>query len=411
MRWPKLFLYRAVKKLAALRYAPGRVRPGACVVWPPVRTESEMRWLSRWVSWYLPPQTQLCVTVPVEGALVEYAELKDYEGFADNVAIVRWPTAARQFDAILLHRMGLVEAIRALWFFDGRVQSIDRGFWDVEESLAFENIFRTQQTKSLSVLRDRLAEVSLENYARLFQTYHGSEQAFVFATGPSLRNAFKLRFRGDELTIICNSIVKDRELLEHIRPKILTFADQVFHFGPSDYAVAFRHDALRVIQEYQCKCIVPEDRALLLALHYPEIVDDIIAMPLGRQLNFPTPGVLYVEPTENIMTLFMIPVASALARKVYFCGADGRTPGERYFWQHDDRAQYQSLLQNAVEWHPSFFRDRHMEAYYSKHCDTLERQLVYGEARGIHYISLTRSKIPALAQRYAADALDMHPQQ
>ena len=41
-----------------------------------------------------------------------------------------------------------------------------------------------------------------------------------------------------------------------------------------------------------------------------------------------------------------------------------------------------------------------MGVYYQKHCETLERQLRYGESQGIQYMALTASRIPALAARY-----------
>ena len=300
----------------------------------------------------------------------------------------------------MLRRGSCLEAVRALWRFNRPLQIIDNRFWDVEESLAFEHMFRAQQTPALMALRARLAEVSVANYAQLFLTYKESRRAFVFGTGPSLQQAFAVKFHSDDLTIACNSMVKDRELLAHIRPKVLTFADQVFHFGPSNYAATFRRDALQMLQEYQCKCIMPLDRAMLFALHHPEIAEYLIAIPFGSTLNFPTPEHIFVQPTENIMTLFMVPVASALAKEVYFCGADGRNPNERYFWRHDSKAQYHSLLDDAFAWHPSFFRDRRMGAYYQQHCETLERQLRYGESQGIRYVALTASRIPALAARY-----------
>jgi hypothetical protein len=400
MPLPNTLQYQAIKKLRVLSSFRPISNSHACITWPPLRTNDEIRWLSRWLAWYLPPQTQIGITVPIKEDSFSLAETIHPQAFATNVTLTKWPMTSRRFDSVLLHRAAVAEAIRALWLFKGQLQIIDKEFWDVEESLAFENIFRVHQTQKLRALREQLEKVSLRNYTQLFQMYEGSERAFVFATGPSLRRALETGFQGDELTIGCNSIVKDRELLAHIRPKILTFADQAFHFGPSDYAAAFRRDALRVLQDYRCKCIVPVDRAILLALHYPEVVDHVIAMPFGSTLNFPTPARFFVQATENIMTLFMVPVASALAKQVCFCGADGRTPGEHYFWRYDSQAQYQSLLQNVTEWHPSFFRDRHIDMYYKQHCETLERQLRYGESRGIRYVALTPSQIPALAQRY-----------
>jgi len=402
MRLLRFLRYRVIKKLVACSRLQNSSGLSECLVWPPLRHKEEARWLSRWLSWYIPPQVQLDITVPIEGNkenLIRTA-LSQNSTFASNVTLVQGPITAQHFATLLLRRATISESIQALWRFNSQLQIIDNRFWDVEESLAFEHIFRTQPTPALMTLRARLAEISVTNYRQLFQSYTGSRRAFIFGTGPSLQKALAVEFQPDDLTIACNSMVKDRELLAHIRPKILTFADQVFHFGPSNYAAAFRRDALQMLQEYRCKCIMPLDRAMLFALHHPEIAEYLIAIPFGSTLNFPTPEHFFVQPTENIMTLFMVPVASALAKEVYFCGADGRQPNERYFWRHDSKAQYHSLMDDAFEWHPSFFRDRRMGTYYDKHCETLERQLRYGESQGIRYMSLTPSQIPTLATRY-----------
>jgi hypothetical protein len=99
------------------------------------------------------------------------------------------------------------------------------------------------------------------------------------------------------------------------------------------------------------------------------------------------------------MTLYMLPVASAIAEEVYVIGADGREKNEHYFWKHHETTQYGDLLSSVRDAHPSFFRDRNYNAYYEEHCRTIEELMRYGESHGVRYHSLTPSRIPALANR------------
>ena len=67
----------------------------------------------------------------------------------------------------------------------------------------------------------------------------GSPTAYLVATGPSAREALDIDM-SDGVRIVCNTAILDDELMDHVRPHIVTFADPIFHFGPSTYAHAFQ---------------------------------------------------------------------------------------------------------------------------------------------------------------------------
>jgi hypothetical protein len=243
---------------------------------------------------------------------------------------------------------------------------------------------------------------SSSNFERLEERFADTEKAFVFATGPSLDDAYDYEFPDDSLKIICNSIVKDDELLDHIDPDVLTFADPVFHFGPNRYADTFRRDAVETLKEYDCVAAVPARDRPLLTGHYPNLETQAIGFETVDEPTpvFPTSDRLEVVGTGNIMTLFMLPVASALADSIYILGADGREESESYFWEHNDSAQYDDELMNAVaDAHPSFFRDRIYEDYYDQHVEILGNMIEFGERHGKEYNTLTHSYVPCLADR------------
>ena len=99
------------------------------------------------------------------------------------------------------------------------------------------------------------------------------------------------------------------------------------------------------------------------------------------------------------MTLLMMPLAFSLAPRIAILGADGREPGETYFWKHDPQSQLTEQMKAARECHPAFFAKRDYEDYYESHCQVIERQVSEIERLGGEVSSLTPSFIPALRAR------------
>jgi hypothetical protein len=194
--------------------------------------------------------------------------------------------------------------------------------------------------------------------------------------------------------------VKNEEFLEYINgPDLLVFSDPVFHFSPCEYSAQFRDNIIEVVRKYKCFVTIPNDTVPLMLAHYPELKNYLIGMPTKKEFNIPSLDAFYVKRTANILTLYMIPMASAISDKIYIIGADGRKPDEKYFWNHSSSAQYNDLMQTAFKTHPSFFRDRDYRDYYEEHCFSLEKLIEYGESLRKQYISLTPSFIPALKIR------------
>ncbi|MEF8790106.1 MAG: hypothetical protein V5A61_08270, partial [Haloarculaceae archaeon] len=269
------------------------------------------------------------------------------------------------------------------------VDVVDPGFYSHREPVAWGEVG--------GAARSGLEDRSRDLYASLERLADDRDTSYVFATGPSLDRAFEREFPEDALSVICNSIVRDDDLLEHLHPDVLTFADPVFHFGPSEYAVQFREDAVRAIREHDLVAVVPERYRELLVGHYPDLADHVVGIRsvYDDTFRFPTAADLEVMGTANIMTKFMLPVASALTDRVRIVGADGRKEDESYFWEHSDVGQYDDDLMNtAFETHPAFFRDRVYTDYYEQHVETLTEMIEAGESTGVTYESITPSYIP-----------------
>ena len=355
------------------------------------------------LGWYLPPGTVegIDLTVSVDGDVVAARDhVPEAQGTFDTSHL-----PLSNVDHRTLEGRASAADRTLVWDADARlsgpairnaanVDVVDPEFYSHAEPVAWVQVS--------NVARSGLADRSTEVYASLESRGEPWDTSYVFATGPSLDRAFDYEFSEEALSVICNSIVRNDDLLEHLDPDVLTFADPVFHFGPSEYAVQFREDAVRAIRKYDLIAVVPEPCRGLLVGHYPNLADRVIGMrPVyDDSIRFPTANKLEVMGTENIMTLLMLPVASGLTGTVRFIGADGRKEEEEsYFWEHSDIGQYDDELMNtAFETHPAFFRDRVYTEYYKEHVETLTEMVEYGENRGITYESITPSYVPCLRE-------------
>ena len=234
-------------------------------------------------------------------------------------------------------------------------------------------------------------------------------KAYVFGTGPSLARATDFSY-ADGVRIVCNSIVRNPDLLDHVRPHFIAASDFVFHFGPSSYAHQFRDDLVAAMEWTGAYLLIPEQLAPLMLTHYPHIADRTIAVPLTnrfdfRELNRPANVQLMerftVRTLDSVLNLLMLPVASTLADEVFILGCDGRAPTDAAFWSHHQSSQYGGLMGTVNQTHPGFFELDYLD-YYARYCSHVALVIASGEALGKRYTSLVPSYVPALADRPAA---------
>jgi hypothetical protein len=238
---------------------------------------------------------------------------------------------------------------------------------------------------------------------RLMELKTDDGTAFVLGTGPSATAVDFDEVRAD-VRIICNSAVRNDDILSRFRPQVLCFADPVFHYGPSRYAATFRADMLRAVDRYDMLVVTTSYYAMLLLANYPEIAERTVVLDVDPR----SPFVLLdrasstVRRTLNILTQAMLPVAGSLARTIQIAGCDGRNPSEDYFWRHNQQVQYaDDMMQSAFSTHPAFFRDVAYGGHYTLHCQQLEELCRYLDAHGRQLDPVTPSWIPALRDRGA----------
>ena len=373
--------------------------------YPEVSNQEELATLVNRAAWYLPPFKSFAPTIriPVAEHLLglDPAALPPPAGqekvlARSPISLVASPPAAGASQAWFCWKL-VLDAFMLRCFH--RFHLVDPDFYAGLES----EIYRTFLYRSLpDGERQELRDNFLSLYRQLTTIASPFRKAYLFGTGPSLDSSYDFDF-SDGLRIACNSIVKDRQLLRHIAPQLIVFSDPVFHFSPSTYAHEFRRNLLEYVSSADCLILTAESSAPLLLAHFPELEGKLIGVPVqGRGgINFPTTADFRVKATDNVMTLFMIPVACALAEEICFLGVDGRRPEETYFWSHSRQSQFSDLMDTARQTHPSFFANRDYPGYYDRHCRTMETLLQYGEERGKRFYALTPSQLPCFAERKA----------
>lgn len=240
------------------------------------------------------------------------------------------------------------------------------------------------------------------NLFKLFYNDNISDEVILFGTGPSINSVFKKDYK-NKTTIICNSIVKDDNLLDRINPNAITFIDSVFHFGVSKYCEQFIIDVAKTVKKYESYCFINEVGGALIYEHFPELREKLICFPTYR-IGAPN----RIKPdkfksrfySHSVVTRIMLQLGAGLADKVLMCGFDGRSDdGEDYFWKHSSSAQYDDLMQDVWDSHPTFFSDTDYEDHYEGHCEVIEQVISTFEKQGLEVYSLEKSYIPALAKR------------
>jgi FkbM family methyltransferase len=284
-------------------------------------------------------------------------------------------------------KLKLLEVGKKVWFVDPSHTRMEGSFY-IEVGL--------------HLLEDREALV-LENkrkFDALAARLGRFKRAYVMATGPSVWR-YRIFDYEDAISLVCNSVILDDDLMSRVKPQVLVFADPIFHFGPSQYAAEFRkrlRDAARI---YDFTIVIPFKYYGLFVSTMPELRHRTIAIPFvkERPFNFDLSGDFEVRSTANILTLLLIPLAATFADEIGILGCDGRPLHENtYFWGHNQKTQINDKMANIREVHPAFFAIDYND-YYLEHCQTLDSGLRDGERLGKRFESLGFSHIPALKSR------------
>jgi len=229
---------------------------------------------------------------------------------------------------------------------------------------------------------------------------------YVLGTGPGLSRLADHDF-SDGLVIACNTMVKNKALMERVKPRLIVMGDPIFHAGCSVFAGELRKHIIEVMINYDADLIVPwRDYRVYRANMPSSLYSRIIGIPFeaGEIPSFDLSSRFAVTTTSNILTLYLLPLAAHFFDTIRIGGCDGRPLKQNdYFWNHDPASQLTNHMDNIQKAHPAFFQISY-DDYYKQHCDTLMSWLDALEEKGHVIQNLTPSHIPALQKRDTVDA-------
>ncbi|MEQ8655301.1 MAG: hypothetical protein RIC87_22755 [Kiloniellales bacterium] len=257
-----------------------------------------------------------------------------------------------------------------------------------------------ETSSRLLVSRQALVDENRSAFLNSSLLNRSYDRSIILATGPSISDYRRFDTEG-AMVIACNSVIKSRDIMDRVQPQILVFADPIFHYGPSVYAAAFRHDLEHALARYDFTIVTPMKYYSTLLDTVPSAAGRLIAVPFERdcgvvmdlQREFRT------KTTDNILTLLMLPLAFSFSDEVMVLGCDGRPLEDNdYFWKHGGEVQYADKMSTIKQVHPSFFAMDY-DDYYARHLFNTERFVQMADAQGKTFVSGGFSHIPAMKKR------------
>jgi len=207
------------------------------------------------------------------------------------------------------------------------------------------------------------------------------------------------------LSIICNSVVNNKELLQKINPSIIVATDTVFHSGYSKYAEEFRKKTCKVLDEYpQCFFLVPTRDLLIYKSNMNPIYHNRIIGIEGKKNISTNLNLLkrqVVKSTSNVLTFFMLPLATTISKEILLIGFDGKGKNENNkFWSYEKKSQFIEQMKYTKIAHPAFYKVNYQE-YNTTHLKEVEKIIDILIDKKVDIRSLTPSHIPTINKFYS----------
>ncbi len=362
-------------------------------VWPPLKEKNTD--LIKKLCWFIPDKIRIHIGIAGD---MDAACLKENVEIHDAVTLEK---KFNETDYILLWETSHSDALSDRY--SGKVRVIDPYFYKSIDTINYDRLYFASLTDTE---KEMLLKDSLSVFEKLISKAENKTRAAVLCTGPSISEIYEMPDEEFEdcFTVICNSMVKDIELMDKVHPAVVTFTDSNFFFSPSEYGEMFYKDLIAAVERYDLFVVVRDSQKPVLLHHFPQLKERVIGVPYknkkpDEEYRFISQEFFYMQGLNNILLDLMIPIASTACDEIMIAGCTGRKAGETYFWEHNGRTQYLDLKQSVFDMWPSFFRYNSYEEYYEGHCKKVAGQLEYGETLGKKYLNITTSFIPALAER------------
>lgn len=235
-------------------------------------------------------------------------------------------------------------------------------------------------------------------FSHLESAFADHNRSYIFAPGPSLSNIFDYNIDHSAVKFICNDILLYDEIVEYIRPDVITLADPIF-FGPSEYADKIRSAAAEIINMYGAYLIVPDKVTGLLHHKLQNINKNMIGLEVSSMSGKQLPGILNERMDFGpVVPSKMLPIASALTEEIAIIGADGysdKAPSDDY----TDSSVNQYRRNSVSKWHPGKNNaSTASEETNRKNNSSFEKWISAGREKDVTYYCITDSNYPVLKQ-------------
>ena len=247
--------------------------------------------------------------------------------------------------------------------------------------------------------RKEILKSSFKNFERIRKKIISNkyESTVIFGTGPSLDSSTKFNFE-NRLTIVCNSVVKNIELLNHIKPDFICAGDVVSHIGVSKYAQIFREDLEKHILNSDSYFLTTASFGFTLYQNYPKLRSKIILIEQRKDSSSVDLNDQFELPTlDSTLNIHMFPIAYTFNNDIYITGCDGKLPNDRDnedFWAHSKHSQYLELVNTGHLCHPTFDIHRQLSTF-NRFNESCIKSISKAHLKNLSLKLLTKSYIPA----------------
>ncbi len=231
------------------------------------------------------------------------------------------------------------------------------------------------------------------------------KKTYVFGTGPSLEKALSHDW-SDGYRIVCNTIVRDKELWNHISPHFIIAGDAIYHFGFTNFAKTFRQDLFNRMSETDTYFIYPSMFHRIVIKEFLCYSNRLIPMPEksinGLIIDF---NIEFCLPNKGNVLNLMLPISCFLAKTTYLWGFDGRSPTDKFFWSNSVKHSYPEYMNELIINHPKFFdyyvpKSNPMKYINEVHGSNLDSDLIEAEAKGWSFVMLHKTWTEILQKRH-----------
>ena len=273
-------------------------------------------------------------------------------------------------------------------------------FEDMNEAWQWQGLVHdfSGEAVDLDQARKRLIEFIDRNRLREYK------RCYVLGTGPSLEKAIA-RDWSDGARVVCNTIVRDKELWHHVKPHILFAGDAAYHYSFAGHACAFRDDLKKRLHETETLFLYPSEFDAFVRREFSCCEDALVPVPKGmkKQLDIDLTRDFEFGNFHNVLPR-LLTIACTLCEEVGLWGFDGRAPGAEGFWKNSPRHTYPEFMEELREAYPAFFEELVPERDGTKYIrmafgDELDECLSQAEARGKRFVMMHETWTGTLKKR------------